>query len=357
MLTVNFTLGTTVFVMTSAMIKLAEQNAWLIPLYSGLAGMVMALLVIGLHHLHPGKSLIQIPLEVLGPWAGRVVVLIYFLYFSLLLAWVLHNLSDFLKGTYMLETPPSVFHFMFLIVAAYTTIKGVTTIARVNQFVTPFLFFPFWLSVMLGIPAWEGERFRPFFHFDLGKVLLNSHPFIAFPFMEWLTLFLLYPYVQRKPGRALILGLGLAAVSLSIIITFLIALLGVERASRVNFPVYTFVQEVTMGNVITNIHAVISMVFIVMVYIKTLVLYYSVYTSLKELVQPASTWPITFGLLVFLGALARSIYLNQVQNMEFIDKYYFVFTSFFVIVIPTFLLAASWIRTRWGKKRGGQKVR
>lgn len=354
LLTVNFTLGTTIFVMLASLIKVGEQNAWLIPLYSGLVGMAVALLVIFLHRLHPGKSLIQIPTEVFGPWAGRIFVFIYFLYFSLLLAWVVHNMSDFLKGTYMPETPKSVFHFMFLIVAAYTVVKGVTTIARLNQFMSPLLFFPFWISVFMGFPAWDAERFRPFLHVDLGKLFIDSHPFIGFPFLEWLALFTLYPYVERRAGRSLILGLGLAAVSISFIIIFVIGLLGVERASRISFPVYTFVQEISLGDVVTNIHAIISMVFLVLVYIKVLILFYSAYVSFQELVRPTSTWPILFGLLVFFGALSRTIYLNPIQNMEFILKYEFFYSSFFCIVIPSLLLVATWVKMKMAKGRGAK---
>lgn len=337
---------------TSTIIQIGEQNAWLIPLWSAAAGAVLVVPVFILHHLHSGKSFIQIPSIVLGPWAGKVVVLIYFLFFSMLLAWVLHNMSDFLKGTYMTETPKSVFHLMFLLVAVYAVTKGVNTIGSINQFVTPLLFFPFWISVLLGLPDWDSERFMPLFHFDAWDMFLQSHPFIAFPFMEWFCLFMLYPFVERRPGRALIMGIALAAVSISVLTAFVIGLVSVERASKLNFPVYTFVQEISLGDVITNIHAVISMVLLILIFIKVVILFYSVYISWILLVQPKTTWATFWGLVLFEGAVARCIYLNPVQNIEFINNYLFIYSSIFVVIIPGLLLIISWIKKAMARREG-----
>jgi spore germination protein KB len=352
LLTVNFMLGTTLFKMSAVMIELGQQNAWLIPWWAGGFGIAVALFVALLHRYYPGKTFVQILMEVFGSFIGKGIALFYFFYFSFLTAWVLRNLSDFLTATYMPQTPISVFHLMFLVVAAYTVSKGIETVAGVNQFVTPLLFFSFWISVMLGFPEWEWQRFQPVLHMDVWQVMRNSHPFIAFPFLEWLVFFMIYPLVKRGAGRGLVLGIGISAVSISIMYIFLIGLLGVERAEMLAYPVYTFVQEISIGEVITNIHAVISMVFAILVYIKVLVLFYGAYASLKQIFRPETNWPVLLALIVFIGALAWSGYKNPIQNLEFIKTFYFLYTSLFVIIIPAILLVITWFKNALNKREG-----
>src|SRR5690606_29181965 len=95
----------------------AGQDAWLMPLWAGSFGVLIGLFWIFLFRYYPGKSLVQIPLEAWGRPLGTLVSVLYFLYFCFLAGWALRNLSDFLNGTIMPETPKTVFHVMFLLVA------------------------------------------------------------------------------------------------------------------------------------------------------------------------------------------------------------------------------------------------
>jgi len=345
-------LGTTFFVLIQQLIEQGKQDAWLMPWWAGAFGMVVALLWVLLHRHYPGKSLAQIPMAVLGRPLGIVISILYFLHFCLLTGWVLRNLSDFLNGTIMPETPMSVFHTMFLFVASYTVSQGVESIARMNQFVTPFLFFPFWFVLLLATNDWDWGRFQPALHTDIWKTMQGSHPFLAFPYMECVVLMMLYPFVKKGAGRSLVLGIGTASLSLSLTLFMIIGLLGVERASKLTFPVYTVVQEVSLGEMIVNVHSIISVILLILIYIKLLVLLYGAYESLNQVFRPETKWPILVALYLLLIALASSIYENPIQNGEWISKYMFIYDGFFALFIPGLLLVTIWIKKAFKKSRG-----
>jgi len=349
LLTVNYILGTTLFVLIQRLVRHGGQDAWLMPLWAGSIGILIGWFWLLLFRYYPGCSLVQIPLKALGRVPGTIVSLLFFVYICNLSGWVLRNLSDFMNGTIMPDTPRSVFHIMFLLVACYAAAQGAEAIGRLNQVLTPFLFFPFWLVLLLATVNWDWERLQPFFHTKPETILLY-HSLIGFPFMETIVLTMLFPLVRQGAGRPFLLGVASAAVSLSGILFMAIGLLGVERASRLTFPVYTIVQEVTIGEVFVNMHSIISVILLILIFIKLLVLVYGASETLRQLFHPKTRLPQFLGLMILLSAMALSIYENPIQNGEWNLKYSFIYDSFFVLLIPFLLLVATWIKRALGMR-------
>lgn len=355
LLTVNFILGTAMFVLIQHLIRFGGQDAWLMPLWAGTVGILFGLLWLLLFRYYPGCSLVQIPLKAWGRVPGTIISLLYFVFLCNLAGWVLRNLSDFMNGTIMPETPPTLFHIMFLIVACYTVAQGSETVGRLNQILTPFLFFPFWLVMLLATVDWDWGRLQPFFHTNPETILLY-HPLIAFPFMESFALTMLFPLVRNGAGLPFVLGLASAALSLSGTLLMVIGLLGVERASKLTFPVYTIVQEVAIGEVFVNMHSIISVILLILIFIKLLVLVYGASETLRQLFRPKTRLPHFLGLMILLSAMALSIYEDPIQNGEWNLKYSFLYDSFFVLLIPFLLLVTTWIKRalHMRKRQAGQ---
>lgn len=350
-LTVNYILGTTLFVLIQSLVKSAGRDAWLIPLWGGLCGVVFALLWLLLYRLHPGKTLAQISLDVLGRPLGTVATVLYFLYFTTVAGFVLRNLSDFLTGTIMPETPGPVFHIMFLIVAGYAAAQGVETIARLSQLLTPFLVFPFWFVILLATVNWDWVRFVPAFQPETLAGIFRYQSILGYPFLETVALFMLFPFVGNRLGRMLTGGIATAAVSISLTVFAIIGSLGVERTVHLNFPIYSLVEEVAVNDVIINIHSVISIILLVLIFIKLQVLYFAAFETLRQTFKPRLRWPLLLGIMLLMAGAAPSIIENTIQNWEWSSKYNFVYNGFFGLAIPILLLAVTWIKAAAGKRR------
>ena len=336
----------------SSLIRQGKQDAWLMPWWAGTFGMAVSLVWVLLYRYYPGQSLAQIPVSVLGRPLGMAVSLLFFVYFCLVGGWVLRDLSDFLNGTIMPRTPPTVFHAMFLFVVGYTVAQGVETIARLNQFITSFLFFPFWSVLILALSEWDWERIQPILRTDIGETMIRNHYFLGFPYLETLVMMMFLPHLENKAGRSFVIGIGTASLSLSVILFMITGLLGVERASNLTYPIYTVVQEIMYGGKTINIHSVISVVLLILIFIKLLVLVYGAYECLNQLFQPAVKWPFFIVLGMILCALALTIYDNPIQDLEWGLQYNFIFYSMFAIVLPVMLLMVTWIKAAIQKKKG-----
>src|SRR5690606_29854180 len=138
--------------------------------------------------LHPGLSLVEICMKLAGRKGGGVIALNYIYFFIQMASWITRNLGDFMKVILMPCTPISVFHIMFLVVVCYASIKGLETIARVSQLLTPVI-----LLILAGIFAaslmdWRWTRFQPALQLDIWTVIKGSAPVLGFPYMEVVVL-------------------------------------------------------------------------------------------------------------------------------------------------------------------------
>jgi len=349
LLTVNYTLGTTLFVTINAMIGEAGTDAWMMPLWAGLFGMIAALLWIALLKSSPGRSPVEIALEAWGP-AGAIIGILYLAVFCLTAAWALRNLSDFMNETIMPNTPPTMFHVMFLLVAGYAVAQGSETVGRLNAVVTPFLAVPFWISLTLATAVWDWERLEPAFRDPWA--IFRFPVLLGFPFLETFSLTMLYPKVRSGAAGALVLGVASAALSISLVVFMTLGLLGPERAARINYPIYTIVQEVELGQAFVNIHSVLTVILITLIFIKLMVLLYAAFETIGQLFRPASRWPHLLALAILLSSAAVAIYENPIQNRIMDEAYTFIFISFYAVLIPVLLLLSGWLRrTAAGRSR------
>jgi spore germination protein KB len=341
LLTVNYTLGTTLFVTINAMIVEAGPDAWMMPLWAGLFGMLAGVLWIALLRSSPGKNPVAIAREAWGP-AGAIVGIVYLAFFCMTAAWALRNLSDFMNVTIMPRTPPTMFHVMFLLAAGYAVAQGSETVGRLNAVVTPFLAFPFWISLTLATSEWDWERLEPAFRDPWAIFRFPS--LLGFPFMETFALTMLWPKVRSGAAGALLFGVAGAALSISLVVFMVTGLLGPERASRINFPIYTVVQEVELGQVLVNIHSVLTVIMITLIFIKLMVLLYAAFETIGEVFRPSARWPHLLALAILISAGAVTIYENPIQNRILNDAYTLIYDSIYAILIPVLLLLSMRLR-------------
>jgi spore germination protein KB len=160
---------------------------------------------------------------------------------------------------------------------------------------------------------------------------------------------MLFPLVKQGPGRPFLLGIITAAITISLLVFVTIGLLGVDRASQLTYPVYTAIQEVAIGEVLVNLHSIISVILLVLIFIKLLILVYGASETLRQVLKPRTRWPHFLSLTIFISALAQSMYANPIQNGEWSERYSFFYNACFTLALPALLLAATWIR------RGSQK--
>lgn len=345
LLVFSYTLGTAIFLRPGEIILTTKQDAWLVPLWCGVFGILLALLWLGLARMFQGQSIVQICVTVLGKKAGALFGLLYAWYFIHLSSWVIRNLGDFMTASIMPRTPITALHLLFLLVCTYAVTQGIRTIGRVSEFLTPLIFLTFSLVWVTRGGDWNSERFLPLFELDVWKAIVENRQMFAFPFMETSAFLMIFPLVQDgKYAKPFLKGIAFASLTLSLVTFLTIGILGVVRASHLTYPLFTIAKEIDFGNFVQHVEATTTMFWIFAIFIKLTLSFYCATLALCQLFRIERRGVVAFPLIWLIAGIALSNHANVIEMSEWDRKYDFAYQLLYSLLIPLLLFSANWLR-------------
>lgn len=343
LITLQVTLGNSMFMLTGVIVESGKQDSWLIPLIAGLFGLLLSLVWVYASKLHPGLSFVQIAVRTMGRpgWIAALALVWFFVYVC---AWTIKNLGDVVNVTLLPISPSWMFQAMFILLAAYGVTKGIEAIARTVEFFVPILLLVFLLLTFIVSKEWKWDHFSPAFDTNMIEALAKSNIIFAFPFMEMICLTMLLPHVPKDAGKTLWSALCCASIILSMLVGYNIAILGVERTTHLTYPLFTMAQEMQISEFIEHIEALASSVLILSLFIKVVVYYYCAVVGLCQLFRIQRRGALALGLALYTTGLANSLTDNVIENMRWSNIYALPFSTIFAVFIPLMLVLAAKIR-------------
>lgn len=118
--------------------RLAKNDLWMSPIWASFIGFLTVFLVVQLHTFYPKQSFMQYSEHILGKALGRVVGLLYLIFFIQAAGAIVRLYGEFLKGIFLVNTPMVVVIGVMLLVCAYAVRSGVEVVTRVSQFFFPY---------------------------------------------------------------------------------------------------------------------------------------------------------------------------------------------------------------------------
>ncbi|MFJ5763122.1 endospore germination permease [Neobacillus sp. NPDC093182] len=340
------TISTAFYLLPPVLIADAKQYAWLVPIWTGFAGIGISFLWVYLANQFPKANLIQISNHVLGRVAGMVVSILLVFQMILICSWVVNNLDDFMTTTLLPNTNDWVFGACFLVIAVYSTVKGIETLARTTEFFAPLLILIFFLFFSISINVWDWSRFAPVLEIDWEGVFYKSSFMIAFPYMDAFTFIMIFPYVKENPGLVYLKGALLGVLFLSAVTFLIIGTLGVSRASHIAYPLFTLSQELELTQFLEHIEGGFSIFWLILVFIKLMFTFYCAVTGIAQTFNIQHRGLISAPLAIMILGFAQSMHQNIIENVEWMKKYLLPQVSFVNVVIPTLLIVVHFINKR-----------
>ncbi|WP_449241241.1 GerAB/ArcD/ProY family transporter [Desulfoscipio gibsoniae] len=327
----------------------ARQDAWLSMLLAMLLALPIAGITARLGTLFPSKTIVQYTEDILGKWPGKLLSLLYLLWFIQICSVMIREYSSFLADAIMPETPLIVINILGTGLAAYTVKKGLEVLARVNQIFLPLIIISVILIFLLALPEMRIERFLPVLESSALEIFKGSVAPWAW-IGEISTFAMLIPFLAQ-PGQAR--RIAVATVSLVGLFFTLLALATVATfgpaISNMTFPVLNTARVINIANFIERPEPLIMAIWITGGLLKISVFYYAIVLGCTQWLALKDYRPLVLPVGVILVALSIAVAENMLEVTHFIGYVWPPYSLLtFELGIPLTLLVIALLRKRGG---------
>jgi spore germination protein KB len=296
----------------------------------------------------PDRNLVQYSIELLGPWIGRGVALIFVAFFLYLGGVVVREFGVLLVTAVMPNTPLVVFSALLVMMAAYGVYLGLEAIARLVELVFPISVVVELAIFLMALPEMEFYQLQPVMAHPLPAILRSSVVLLAF-LMEGTIILMSTPNLKQKRQATLwvppVVSL-LLFVTLGTTVVGVIALFGGRETARLVFPVYEFAKTVHLGGFIERIESLVVGIWVTSVGLKVMVLFYGAVTALAETCSLKDYRPLVLPYGVLLTALSILIFPDAMAIREFLRHTWPVMSPTVILMIVVLLWVVSLVRKK-----------
>ncbi|MFZ7944666.1 MULTISPECIES: GerAB/ArcD/ProY family transporter [Bacillaceae] len=330
----------------------AKQDAWIAMLLGLAGGLVLFLVYYQLYKYYPDLPFTSYVQKITGKWIGRLLGLLYIIYFLYCASRVLRDFGELLTTTIYFNTPLIVINSLMILTIIYGVHKGIEVIARVGElsFGIIYLMAIAGFSLILFSGIIHPEFLQPMLENGWKPVLITFiRGTITFPFGEMVVFIMLLPYIndQKKVKAACMGGMILAGINVTITAAINVATLGVDLFQRSNFPLLTTIGKIQLANFIERLDVLFVIYLVIAGYFKISLFFYAAVIGTADIFRFKNhqklSFPIGF-VILFASITIASNYAEHIQEGLRVVPVYLHWP--FQIIIPFLLLIIAIFRNR-----------
>lgn len=330
----------------------AKQDAWLAILFGLAGGLLLYWVYYRLFLYYPELVPAEYIQKLLGKVLGSFLAFCYIIYFMYIAARVLRDFGEMLLTFAYIETPLFIVNALLILVIIYTVNKGIEVIARTGELFFLFVYFLAIVGFVLIISSGliDINNLKPMLEDGIQPVVkVFFTQTLYFPFGEVIVFSMIFPYLtnKKKGKRTGVFAMVLSGINLAIIMAINISVLGVDLASRSQFPLLSTIQSIQVAEFLERLEVFFMITAVICIYFKTGLFFYAALSSTAVIfkVKEPSKLTYPFGMVIlFMSVTIASSYSEHLQEgLKFVTR--FLAPPFFVF-IPLLLLGIAFLKNR-----------
>ncbi|TVX99058.1 GerAB/ArcD/ProY family transporter [Cohnella terricola] len=271
----------------SATVTAAGQDTWISMLLAGLIGLGIVLLIVKLSMRYPQQTFVQYSQTIMGKWAGRLLIVPYFIMWIFLNSMVLRNSADFVYLALFTKTPLYVIMVTLMILVVYVVFTGgLTGIARCGELMGPIILVVILGTCLLSINHLNWHLLTPVF-WDSGGTGILKGTLPAAAFYGDVIMFSMVFAFMSNPKQALsrtMWGIALSSVLVLFGAALVIMTFGPELPARMWAPFFGMTRFISVLGFIQNVDIFVVVIWLFSAFIKlSLFLFVTVYGTAQWL--------------------------------------------------------------------------
>ncbi|MUT67479.1 endospore germination permease [Paenibacillus sp. NEAU-GSW1] len=321
----------------------AGVDFWMGPIIASVTGFGACAMMVYLHRLYPGQSLVQYADHLIGKAAGKTVSFVFLLVLVFQNGQQARQFSEMMSLAFLERTPPLVLSGTLLALSTITVRYGVEVIGRCAQLLMPILITLTSLLIAPLISDMEPENLLPFLENGIVPVMKSTIMMqVWFPMYAYMTFFL--PFVHninqaRKWGFLSVLWSVLTFTGTMLVILFVLD----GAVSLFRFPYLIISRYLAIFGFFSRLDIIIMVFWIVDVFVRFIVLHYAAAIGLAQWFGASSYRHLAAPLAVLI--LVFSVW-SYPSSVDFYSIPMHVSTLYFCanIILPAFLFIVSLLR-------------
>jgi len=318
-LMLGFVVGTALFLVPSAVIEMAGQDAWLAPFIAMLPGIILLSLLLSLHKMYPGNSIVQYSERILG-LPGKAVGLLIIWFAFHLGALVLRNIVNFIDVIFLVDTPAAVLYVTITALSAFAVRLGIEVMARALGIALIFILVFFTIIQATAMLFAQYDNLTPVLEHGIMPVARSVIGITSFPAGEIVVFGMVLYHVKESRGVAwyplagLVAGLFMLFLSIERSIT----VLSPAVAARAVYTPLVTINSIPGGQILVTLMAIIWYFFSI---IKFMICYYAFVqgashwagvSDFRPLVLPAGALMAVFSIYVYESAIDELFFAKSI---------------------------------------------
>ncbi|MFD2117036.1 endospore germination permease [Paenibacillus yanchengensis] len=337
-----FSLGTAVLTIPTLVTILAKQDAWLvmlliIPIHYG-----VLLIYLGLAKRFPTITFADYVEKITGKWIGKVILVMFLIYFITLAALVLHNISDFLNLSVLPNTPPWFISISFMVVVLYGVFLGIETLARLGDVMSAAIVVVIFIVVIALLNKFNIHHMEPILYNGWSTVFRGMHLLMGFPIAECVFITMILPMVKTDERKQLPKKLLWAVITVGIVgftlVLLLQGVLGVYETSRSRFAIFDMAKNINIEEILVRVEVLVAVIWIGSSFMKMAIVLYVICLLTSHLFKLSTYRPVIIPYIMIIVPLCMTMYRNVEHMRQFSINTWSTYSVIQGIVIPLILL-------------------
>lgn len=331
------------------LIMQAGADAWLSVLGAWFLDVMLALVYAYMGVRFPGENFVQYSITILGKYLGRIVGVLFPLFFLLVCTIILRGLSNLINTIFLPQTPLIVILVSSYLVSALIGRKGIEVIARMTEVLGPLYFFSIVILSFLVLPSFDIARLKP--QFDEGVApFLTCTPLMLTSFGVCIIMAMYIPICNRPENGFLakFSAVSMGALVVGMITALSVGIFGIEDAQYMSSPGLQLAKMINLGNYLERVEIIWLLILVGSAIVASSSLIWAFGQGLSQIAGLKTYQP-----LIYPGALISLIlnivsFPSSLQQTNFFHYTFPIVAAFVETGLELFLFAAALILGKRG---------
>lgn len=330
----------------------AGRDAWLSVIIAWFVDVVLAVAYAYMGIRFPGESIPQYSITVLGNFWGRVIGLLFLLFFLVAASGFVSSICSLLTNQFFPKTSINVFLIICYILIAAGARKGLEAFARTSEIMGPIYLLSFIIILAMAAPLVHMDNLKPCFYQGILPSLTGA-PFLLSYISICIMMGMFVPYCNKPrngfKGKFIAVTLGSAIFML--LTVYGIGIFGAEESGNMVNVGLEITRMVSLGDSVQRLESIWLMVSVAACVLAAITLVWAFSLGVSQIANLGSYKPLV-GSSAFLAYVISATSFTNISEINDFSNYVFPFIAVFVESgLELFLLLMAVVL----KKRGSVK--